>query len=461
MGERMKRLFRSTASKISALIVGLAGGLCFLGWRAIQPKIRTASLAEIRAVLPPELAEELPPVDVAAVDRFNKIHALAKSLDATDTSRMVDPVLSKSARSAITRRLWKSHPQLLPDLTSLLGAGPIQSPRTEHSDQFQINLDLVALIRLLSVSATDNAVRGDFQMGIQMLRLGVQLTDRIFASSDTTIAYLTAILLDGIASGAIEAVVTTTKFPASACRQILLDLPPSPLSDECLALSFKRDFQQIYLRRLPDPRTPAAMDIEGIPLNEQPQHRDAMIGNYDALETARVLGATEKIKIDNAKRPLSHFDNSAEMVLKSEEESFPTKPDTEKSTLLSKIQDKLYRLEMNLTRNSMGGKLFFHSGMAGTLPITLSDQWRSHRDMVRVMLAAHIYRASHGGKLPDTTIGFVPILGKWPLDPFNGKPMLYNPKREIAYCVGPGLTDDGGLVVDPRSGTTVGISLKK
>ena len=79
----------------------------------------------------------------------------------------------------------------------------------------------------------------------------------------------------------------------------------------------------------------------------------------------------------------------------------------------------------------------------------------------RVFLASRVYRAAHGGTLPATTAGFLPLVGAWPQDPYNGKPMIYNAKTEKVYSVGENLVDDGGdFGIDLSKSLDIGISLK-
>jgi hypothetical protein len=95
-----------------------------------------------------------------------------------------------------------------------------------------------------------------------------------------------------------------------------------------------------------------------------------------------------------------------------------------------------------------------------TLP-SISSSWRVTRDLTRILLASRIYRAAHRGKLPDSTLGFVPILGGWPIDAYNGKPFIYLPKQEKVYGVGQDLVDHGGDVHNNNPyGKDAGISLK-
>jgi len=116
---------------------------------------------------------------------------------------------------------------------------------------------------------------------------------------------------------------------------------------------------------------------------------------------------------------------------------------------------------MNNTPNSIGRGLV-DSGYTGNGSLQASCRWRAIRDATRVLLASILYRSAHGGKLPATTDGFLPYLGAWPQDPYNGNPMIYRPSTEKVYAVGENLKDDGGDVGTTLSKTLdVGLSLKR
>ncbi|MFX8466415.1 hypothetical protein ABTL61_19425, partial [Acinetobacter baumannii] len=87
------------------------------------------------------------------------------------------------------------------------------------------------------------------------------------------------------------------------------------------------------------------------------------------------------------------------------------------------------------THNSMGRSFAASSGPLDNLA-ELSCRNRALRDCLRVLLASIVYRSEHGGALPATSQGLVLLLGAWPQDPFSGRPMIYNPKKEVVYSVG-------------------------
>lgn len=90
---------------IIAPTVLVIGAAISVTWRPTQPTVRTASMAEIRAVLPLELAEDSPPVDEKAVVRFKKLVALGNSLDSRQVLQTTESRPSASSKSAMVSTL--------------------------------------------------------------------------------------------------------------------------------------------------------------------------------------------------------------------------------------------------------------------------------------------------------------------------------------------------------------------
>jgi len=166
--------------------------------------------------------------------------------------------------------------------------------------------------------------------------------------------------------------------------------------------------------------------------------------------------------MENARRPLSQFDRTAMDQLAREGRGLPADVDPEKSDGISKKWDEFkYKFLMNNTRNSLGRKLMSNGLLVDSAEIEVSDKWRANRDLIRILLASRIYQATHSGHLPSTTSGFLSILGAWPTDPFNGKPMIYKPKLAMAYSVGLNLVDDGGAISGGWKSKDIGVLLKE
>ena len=112
---------------------------------------------------------------------------------------------------------------------------------------------------------------------------------------------------------------------------------------------------------------------------------------------------------------------------------------------------------MNRIPNSLGKRIISRSAYHVN---DASVMWRANRDFLRVVLASKIYRSTHGGHLPSTVSEFLPYLKTWPVDPFDGKPMRYSSTKQMVYCVGKNLVDDGGAISLSLDGKDFGISLK-
>jgi len=453
---------RSKMSKGLPIIAFVLGVLVFGYWRALQPKIQIASEAEIRSVLPPELLLE-PPLDMPAKQRFKQLVTLASSLDLRAVAQLGMSRSRPVARLETSRQIWQAHPNLLSDLSKLLKPGSIQYPAYHMGDMAETSAFtwLKTLSRFLRESAQFRAEQGDFQACVQMIGLDVRLSDQLRASDGPLITYQVATGLGSDISRAIATLASTRGFPASACKLLLDVLPPSPNPDEDLAKGIRSDFLSFSYKVLPDPTKSIASILSGSPSDQSLRARDVPVGTYDAFETAKEMGATVQTEMNNARHPLSQFDRSPLNRIKKELTGLPIGVDQGKPDGFAKSWDTLkYRVAMNNTENSIGRQVLASDAVTTSTDVEESDRWRGYRDLVRILLASRVYRADHGGMLPDSASDLVPLLGTWPTDPFNGKPMIYTPKKEVVYSVGKNLLDDGGQIGEFRESKDLGISLK-
>jgi len=121
---------------------------------------------------------------------------------------------------------------------------------------------------------------------------------------------------------------------------------------------------------------------------------------------------------------------------------------------LSKPYAEMVRFEAldQPSRRGLWGKL--------TTPNSLGKDWLSRLDAkylprcccmfdvkvaaTRLLLTLKAY-ATAEGRLPERLDELVPdFLDAVPADPFDGKPMRYNPEKKVIYTVGEDLTDSGG-----------------
>ena len=98
-----------------------------------------------------------------------------------------------------------------------------------------------------------------------------------------------------------------------------------------------------------------------------------------------------------------------------------------------------------ITGNSVGSALADLSNFdrEGTLKITTKFRWQL--DATRLLLALEIHRLRHDS-LPPTLEALVPaILPAVPRDPYDGKPLRYDPVRGVIWSIGEDGVDSGGL----------------
>jgi len=458
----MKRIARSKSARVTALIVVAVAGIGFIGWRAMQPKIRTATAAEVRAMLPPELLQEIPS-NVAAVDRYKRLGALSKSFDPKVLNSIFDYKAAPATRSAAAYRFWQAKPHLLSDVASLLESGPLQCPPVNPNGLtlFPELATLKSISKVLAAGAHTYAEHGDSSTTLRMLSLGIKLGDRLLDSNGPLIDYLVAVALEAIANKAVTDAVSTGAISPSDCKQLLSQITPSARRDDYLYKCIRTDFQEFLLTMLPDPSKWNSEIMVSNP-GDEPKDREAVVGTYDAIDTTKTVGQILKAALKNARSPLSQFDGAAEGLIEREAKGLPDENGFDKAEGFAKTFYKFkYKFLMNNSRNTIGRKILANGILAGNAEVDASDKWRANRDLVRALLASRIYRASHNGQLPSSPSGFVPLLGAWPTDPFNGKPMIYKPEKEIAYSVGTNLIDDGGQISDGWKSKDVGIWLKK
>lgn len=440
-----------------------------------KPDIRLASLAELKAMVPKELLAEAPE-DKAAQARYQKVIGLGKSLNDKDRyalmrnwSYLPSQATGRPGKSKVTldeqlgvvNRIWKSHPNLCADLAATLDAGPLQVPLSSALGS-RVEVLIPPLETDLAYSADGLAASGDFKSATEKIILLNKLVDRLFACPSSGMTYLTAMLGESMASIYVKD-LRRAAFPPAFCKQILQGMMLAPKQDLYLSSAIQTEFIKEILPKL-------AMDL--------PRLEGA--GSYDAVETTKAQVKSTLIAMANAKKPLCKADVAYFEELERDEDELlkevvPGKHEGINKDNVSRILFQTLAqarsnqphsadttsIRANLIRihNSIGRILIV--GIRYESEPKLSASWRAERDLTRILLASRIYRASHGGKLPDSTAGFVPILGEWPTNPFDGKPFTYSRKEEKAYGVGDDFKDHGGDIDRTFSyGKDEGISLK-
>ena len=457
MTENRKRFPRWAKTSVGLAVV--AALMAFAVWRALEPKIHTATEAEIDTVLPVEL--RLPdPVDPVKQARFKTLFSLFPGSIPMDSR---DELSGVPIADGIN--FWADDPNAQARVTAALDAGPIQFPPVSDADpasrkMIQFIMEQVISFTMRSESLAD---RRDFKGATRQLLLTLKLVDKLIEASGWEIYYGLVSSIAEIEAEAIRHVAGKRDFPAESCRQLLDALTPAPDSDLVLVASIRSEFRRLVLPSLEDPVKnwkKARVHFGDVDVNSDANRLEA--GTYDPIPIAKIYGEVLTIALANTGRPLSKFDSRGEVILKKEAGELPYLVYDPSATGFRKLWANLkYRFEMDNGKNTVGRQILSFCIYGEDLSEQLSCRWRTMRSAARVLLASRIYRASHAGALPSSIYGFVPILGQWPQDRYVGKPMLYDAKKEVVYAVGTDFKDDGGDV-GPKVGveTDVGLSLK-
>ncbi len=459
--------------------------------KGAEQRIHLATQAEVDAVLPRELVVE-PPVDAAARKRSRDFHAELDRLGGAKMQSFGIPLglllasspgkpSSKVKVQALVPAMafYKAHAATIARISKILSAGSMQPDPTvrETTEGVRRELEVTELIRLVLICAEAEFDRGDYESGKAFILLGINIGDRYLEASDGVWGYLLAVLIRGIGSAGTERVARNPKVPLDTLRQILGALHASTVVDEPLIRSMRLDFQRITRRELAvNPiglyrsLDKAEQSLRSNPnkLADFDASSNPPSGTLDAVETARKCGERVMEELANLRRPFSESDFSSEDAARQSVDqiltvhndaspSDPILPNPEAArTPLTKDE---FNSRMNSGHNTMG-RAICYGFLTDQVTMRNSLQGRVNVNATRVLLASAIYRRTHGGALPPTIDGFLPILGKWPVDAFNGKPMIYRAKQEKVYSVGEDLKDDGGSFTwDGTRVRDVGLSL--
>lgn len=108
-------------------------------------------------------------------------------------------------------------------------------------------------------------------------------------------------------------------------------------------------------------------------------------------------------------------------------------------------------LRLALSGNAVGAILYDMSLTAWILLASSSASEQVRADITRTILALQAWNMDHG-QWPDDLEKLVPhYLKRVPVDAFDGKPLRYDPNKEIVYSVGMDLKDSGGVRGTRRS----------
>lgn len=455
-------------ASIAALAIGLSA------WWLARPKIRTATIGEVESLLPRELLVESAP-DPVAESRLLDLYAAVRHFETKDfalpelvSSRQGTPMqvvllvgadkVWHDGRYDKVQRVLHTGPLALPNLQSL---GPNRTIWRQAN-----STELYSKVRLIAKGLANSEIiyqeNGDRKNALFCILSMIELSDRMMALNGGILSYLVAASLEMSASGMVANYARDRLTPANDCRTLLDSLSAPPDVDQLLAISFRTQLQKEILPKLPDPFREVT-DNPGDQNSNRAQleaREGSLKSNYDALATTELVGQVYAAEIGNALRPYIFYNTRAEEIQRRARNRLAMPPRLEDADQFSKrLESFKYRLATTSTDNYFGRSIIAWD-FGDRRIINRSDLWRAMRNAVRVLLASRIYRESHGGKLPNESSELLPYLKVWPMDPYDGKPMRYNPVKGVVYSVGSNLVDDGGNIKGPTTESPdVGLSL--
>ncbi len=426
----------------------------------MQPRIHTATLAEIRSVIPAEVLAETP-VDPVGVGRFRKLISLTKGFDYKSIIKLNDPKLTPTARAQIGHLLFLEREPQIKQVKSLINEGELQFPLPKNTpDEFESIGNIRNFVKVLAGEATYSTEHQNVARAVEMLEFSLLIDQRLLDSHGPIINYLIVNALRSITTKSIVDCCSTQGFPVPAMRELLTKLPAQPKSDKQLSEAIRTDFQRYTLPTLTDP-VKSIRNMTENPDALQSENQEPIAGTYEPIETAKAMGTVVKVAMANALVPLSEFDHTATDLEIKVSKDLPAEVNTSKPDGMEKTWDKAkFRFAMNNGHNTLGRQIIALSFVSEPGMVEGSGKVRANVEALRIFLASKIYRSEHNGQLPASRDELGSLLGGWPTDPYNGKPMIYNAKKELAYSVGKDLVDNGGDIGVTYKAKDVGLRLK-
>lgn len=357
-----------------------------------RQRVRLASDAEIRAVVPQELLVQVP-VDSEARARYEELVAVVKSLKEEDANLIDYPdqvINDRSRRNASRAKVAKiagsslkdeeaaqyglakwvlsTHPRLIPNVSDLLAAGPLQVPvdkpfKSLSDDDFAI----MRFVRAITRCAEWFEFFGDYKASTELVCLSINLTDRLFSDQGPLGEYLLAVIDEGIVDFAVVDMASDPAYPVDNCKFLLAAMMPAPKIDEFAVECILVDFQSDTLRRL---LNPLKLDDPSVVLSPEDK-----AGTFDAIETAKMSGEAAVAAIVNVRKTMPAFDASSVRRIDQKTKDLP-QPLPRYSGAVAK---QAYCNRMNDIDNSIGLSILQGFHTLGMLP-SISCRWRAMHD---------------------------------------------------------------------------------
>ncbi|GEM_PF-2779885 len=400
------------------LLFGLivVGAILASAFVLFTPKIGTATRAQIDAALPASLKVQDPP-DPAAELRYERLVALVSSVDDRDVSAAQGSG-AKPGDPAVLARVAAKVRASEGLVAALLREGGLRYPLRTITTRFEEPTKLKAYAKALALAAKDAAGRGDHAASARLTALSLRYGDALLQGGGVIIDSLVAIAVDAIAVRAAYQVDTAGGFDAQGRGAILALLPVQKGALPELGAAVRRDYQQMFLPVIVDPKRYLTREtIEG---TRDERSNDAPAGTFNPSETARLSGAIYDAGIAEASRTAHQAVGKAARLAEAAGAGLP-----EQNPESNSLSAFWYRLRMNVGKNTLGRQFASQAIVFDGLSMT-GQRRAANRNLLRAVL---LLRMGRPADLPD---------------PYGPGKLRVDAKRRIVWSVGENGKDDGG-----------------
>ncbi len=393
-----------------AIFVLALGAGCFV---MLMPKIGHASRAEIEAVLPASLKVQDTP-DPAGLDRYDQLVAIVSSLNYRDTDQGLGSSLKPGDPAAVQRALAMGKGPM-EEVKKILDKGSLRYPERKVNMLFRDSPNLKSFAKLIALATKDAVDRGDHDGAARYASLGLQYGAALRRGGGVLIDALVAIAAEGISAKAAYDAEMGGGFDPKGRAALLAQLPVETGPMPELGDSVRRDFQTMFLPILLDPQ--GQMEALSVEANGGARDLDkpkSMAGTFDPVATAKISGGIYAATIRDSALPLNKQTKAGQKLAEEARIGLPDHNGPE----------FLYRLEMNMGRNTIGRSIAAMGGFEQLANV--SRRRATERNLVRAVL---LLRSGQTPSLPD---------------PYGTGKLRIDRKRRIVWSVGEDGKDDGG-----------------
>lgn len=438
----MKAKWRRYAIGVCALSISVGG------YFVLRPNWRTASEAELRAVVDPQLLEPVPK-DPEAQARYRRLVAALKPVRTVSTA-----ALSRGTKPPPTGTFLRREGAALKAVRAILNQGPVEAP---HPNVRQPQAPNAVVLRSRVLGLTSEGVllcrAQRFAEGVDLLLLALQLARTVAVGARGFLVWDQTALSVTDATYFIAQCVPT--LPEKEVRRMLTHFPETPQSDPTLLTSLRVDFQMEVLPALADPeawvrRTSPNVDpdlaLTRAAITPGRPRSQIVLDGYDALETARAASDHFMLAMKDASQAQNRHLTASEKAFNDRIARLPPDLAAGKTGWALPWQRFQDRVQMRRHPNAFGIQLLFAQFHPVVYAVNPSDERRSNEEAVRALLGLRLYQLQTGNRAP--TLDAVVkrgILTSIPYDFFACRPLRYAPSRRRLWSAGWNRHDDAGI----------------